>query len=56
MIRGNEHGLRAFLHVFLSESISTIQEYGQTLIPGADWVDSRSGTLVRLAGTELYTL
>jgi hypothetical protein len=56
MIRGNEHRLRAFLHVFLSESISTIKEYGQMLISGADWFDSRSGTFVRIAGTELYTL
>jgi len=54
MIRENEHGLRAFLHVFLLESISTIKEYGQTDL-GADWFDRGSGTSVRIAGTELYT-
>ena len=56
MIRGNEHVLRAFLYLFLSESIATIQKYGQTLISAADWLDSRSGTFVRIAGTELYAL
>ena len=56
MIRENEHGLRAFLHAFLSESTATIEQYGQTLISGADWFDSRSGTFVRIDGTELYAL